>query len=438
MNVSVIGLGKLGSPLVATLASKGHHVVGVDLKQDLVSKISQGIAPVEETDLAKYLKKYKSDIKATTDTEKGVLETDITFIIVPTPSEENGSFSPVFVEEAALKIGRALKKKDTYHLVLLTSTVMPGTSERIKKLIEIISEKKCGNEFGFCYNPEFIALGSVIKNLLNPDLILIGESDKKAGDLTESFYKTCVDNKPYFARMNFVNAEISKISVNTFVTTKISYANMLSEICEKIEGANVDVVTATLGQDSRIGIKYIKGGGAFGGPCFPRDNVAFIHLAKKIGANSDIAQATHTINQNQTNRIVKLIKQNTNGDKPTVGILGLSYKPYTNVFEESQGFHLLNELSKDNINLTVYDPQIKKSDSKLDDIQVHFCKSAKECISTSDIVVITTNWPEFENLISSFINGKEKTIIDPWRMLKVDKIPKNVKYIPLGIGTKIN
>src|SRR5262249_18321581 len=158
---------------------------------------------------------------------------------VPTPSQADGRFSVQYVLQAGEKIGRALAKKDGWHLVVLSATVMPGSTRgKLAPLLEALSGKRCGEDLGICYNHEFIGLGSVIRDMLNPDMILIGESDERSGALLEQFYQGICDSKPDIRRMNHVNAELTKISVNTFVTTKISYANMLAEICETLPGAD--------------------------------------------------------------------------------------------------------------------------------------------------------------------------------------------------------
>ena len=193
-------------------------------------------------------------------------------------------------------------------MVVITSTVMPGsTGGEIKAALEAASGRKVGPDLGLCYNPEFIALGSVVRDMLYPDSILIGESDTKAGDVLQTIYLQMCEKKPPVQRMNFVNAELTKISVNTYVTTKISYANMLADICDRLPGADVDVVTKALGADTRIGSKYLKGAMGYGGPCFPRDNVAFAALARKIGARADVAEATDRINNHQIDRLTGLV-----------------------------------------------------------------------------------------------------------------------------------
>ena len=281
MRISVIGLGKLGCPLAVVLATKDHVVVGVDLDESTVASVAAGIAPVEEPRLQELLTAaHKADrISATSDVSEAVRRTAVTFVVVPTPTDDSGGFSLDAVLTAMEEIGHVLRERDDFHLVVLTSTVLPDSMRaRVLPTLEHASGKTCGADFGLCYNPEFIALGSVVADLLNPDFILIGESDERSGDLLASIYDGVCENEPAMARMGFANAEVTKLAVNTFVTTKISYANMLAELCERIPGGDVDTVTRAIGLDSRIGGKYLRGATAYGGPCFPRDNVALAAL----------------------------------------------------------------------------------------------------------------------------------------------------------------
>src|SRR5579872_7504814 len=206
MKLSIIGLGKLGAPMAAVMAQKGHMVVGVDVNPDFVAAIREGRAPVSEPGLAETIQANRERLTATLDYEEAILATEATFIIVPTPSNPDGRFSVRFVLSAAEKIGAALRKKSEWHLVVLSSTVMPGaTGGQLLPALEAASGKRCGIDFGLCYNPEFIALGSVIRDMLNPDMILIGESDERSGTLLERFYKGVCDSSPSIQRMNYVN-----------------------------------------------------------------------------------------------------------------------------------------------------------------------------------------------------------------------------------------
>ncbi len=434
MKISVIGLGKLGLPLATTIASKGFQVIGVDINKKVIEDVNNGCTSLQEPNLLALIKKYKYNLSATFDVKEAVLETEITFIITPTPSQKNGYFSLKYVNDAAREVASALKVKQGYHLVVVVSTVMPESTEKIKTILEKDSGKKCIEDFGLCYNPEFIALGSVIYNLLNPDFILIGESDKKAGDILQKFYEKYCDNEPAIARMNFVNAELAKISVNTYVTTKISYANMLSGICEKLPGGDVDVVTQAIGLDSRIGKKYLKGGTAFGGPCFPRDNIAFVSLSRNLRVASYLAKATHRMNLRQIDRLTEIVLQYKD-DNSTVGILGLSYKPFTDVIEESPGFLLAQQLIKKNITVCLWDPLALDNAERSLGKSARYAGSVKECIENSQVLVITTEWSEYKNINSSWFEGKPKVIIDPWRILSSKQLTEKVKYLPLGTNS---
>ena len=191
--------------------------------------------------------------------------------------------------------------------------------------------------------------------MLYPDSILIGESDTKAGDMLQTIYLQMCEKKPPVQRMNFVSAELTKISVNTYVTTKISYANMLADICDRLPGADVDVVTKALGADTRIGSKYLKGAMGYGGPCFPRDNVAFAALARKIGARADVAEATDRINNHQIDRLTGLVAKFAKAGT-RIALLGLCYKPQTPVVEESHSVKLAARLADAGYIVSVHDP----------------------------------------------------------------------------------
>src|SRR5260370_4578130 len=269
--VNVVGLGKLGAPLAAVLAGRGCGVIGLDVTKTLGDAPTGGKMPIVEPQLNELIAANRQRLSATMGGRKAVQESDASFVIVPTPSDQTGFFSNRFVLQAMATLGKALRNKTGYHMVVITSTVMPGTTgSEIKAALEAASGRKVGPDLGLCYNPEFIALGSVVRDMLFPDSILIGESDTKAGDMLQTIYLQMCENKPPVQRMNFINAERTKISVNSYVTTKISYANMLADICDRLPRADLDAVTKALGADTRIGPKYLKGAMSYGGPCFPR------------------------------------------------------------------------------------------------------------------------------------------------------------------------
>src|SRR6266446_2170736 len=403
MKVSVIGLGKLGSPMAACLAAKGLDVIGIDTDPRKVEAINQGRPPVHEPGLREMLAQAKGRLSAGTAIEDAARATEATFVVVATPSEPEGGFSLRYVEPVCAAIGRALAKRGGYHLVCLTSTVMPGMT------------------------------GGAVRDFLDPDMVLIGESDKQAGDFLEAIYRRVCENNPAAARMSFVNAEITKLAVNSYITTKISFANMLARISECSTGADVDVITSALGLDSRIGPKYLKGAVSYGGPCFPRDNLAMSELARQLGVPQDLPQTVDRFNRSQ---IFWLADQVTTRTKGRVGILGLTYKPGTDVVEEAAGFLLAGELAKRGLSVSAYDPGFAASPSAKLPAGVGLSPTAKDCVQQSDLVVLATPWPEFAALaLDEWVRpAPPRLVIDCWRVLGHLRDSPRVDYLALGFG----
>jgi UDPglucose 6-dehydrogenase len=434
--VSVIGMGKLGAPMAAAMAARGLRVIGVDADAAKIGAIDRGLAPIYEPGLAETLFLAQGRLTATQSVEDAVRDSDITFIVVATPADADGSFSLRYVLPVCEAIGRTLASKREFHVVALTSTVMPGsTGGDVRQALEQASRKRAGTDFGLCYSPEFIALGSVIRDFLNPDLLLIGESDERAGALLESLYRTVCENRPPVARMNLVNAEIAKLAVNTYVTTKISFANLLARLCERVPGASVDVVTGAIGLDSRIGGKYLKGAISYGGPCFPRDNLALIALADRLGVPAGLPRATHEFNRAQIDELAEMVEQHLCAGEGA-GILGLTYKPNTDVTEEAAGLLLAQELAKRKVPTVAFDPKGHvRAESALGN-DVHLAASAEECIAQSGVVVLATPWPEFLAIPTErwARKGSPRVVIDCWRALKRLELAEGIRYLGLGIG----
>jgi UDPglucose 6-dehydrogenase len=437
-SVSVIGLGKLGAPMAACFAARGFTVYAVDLDPQKVDAISRGMPPVHEAGLAKLFAETRGRITATNDIEFGVSASEATFVVVATPSEVDGGFSLRYVIPTCESIGRALRAKSAYHLVAVTSTVMPGSmGGEIKSALERASGKRCGVDFGLCYNPEFIALGTVIHDFYHPDFLLIGESDPRAGDVLSEIYKRTCKNSPAIARMNWINAEITKLSVNTYITTKISYANMLARLCEKLPEADVNVVTGALGLDTRIGAKYLKGAVSYGGPCFPRDNRALAALAARVGASSGLAEATDIFNRAQIKSLAEIVKSHRS-ESDVIGILGLTYKPNTDVVEESFGLLLAVEFSSTNLPVIVYDPSGDATPALSNYKNIRVASSAQKCIAEAHVVVLATPWQEFRDLRAALWarprHSAPRVVIDCWRVLAHLDGVEGVRYVKLGFG----
>jgi len=435
-SISIVGLGKLGSPMAVCFAARGFDVWAVDADAQKIEALNRGIPPIQEPGLAELLRESQGRLKAIQDTERAVRESEATFIVVGTPSEPSGDFSLRNVLPTCQVIGRALRAKQAFHLVVLTSTVMPGsTGGEVKAALERASGKRCGEDFGLCYNPEFVALGTVIRDFYSPDFLLIGESDPRSGKMLAELYQRVCKNSPTAARMNFINAEITKLAVNTFITTKISYANMLARLCERLPEADVNVITDTLGLDSRIGPKYLKGAVSYGGPCFPRDNRALAALAVRAGAFPDLAEATDRFNRAQIKWIADLVRRHYSGNG-SIGILGLTYKPDTDVVEEAFGLLLAQELSSANLPVVAYDPSAEGARALCTYKTVRLAGSAQECIAQSDVVVLATPWQEFREIPAAqwVRHSRARAVIDCWRALNHLEGVDGVDYVRLGFG----
>jgi UDPglucose 6-dehydrogenase len=435
MKISVIGLGKLGSCSAACFASKGFEVIGVDLNKDFVQAINNGNTPIQEPGLQELITKAHSNLSATHDFAAAIDKSDVSFLIVPTPSQPDAHFSDKYLLSALEQLAAALKKSTkAYHLFVITSTVSPGTTESsLIPAIELKSGRKLNEGFGVCYNPEFIALGSVIHDFLNPDLVLIGESSTEAGDKLESIYRIVCSNKPNIVRMSLVSAEITKISLNSFVTMKISFANTLASLCESIPNADVDDITKALGADKRISPYYLKGGLSFGGPCFPRDNRAFSAFAKTYGIDAHLAKATDAVNEFHARQIVKTILNYVAKNKSkSVAVLGLAYKPNTPVIEESPAIRIIDELLKHNLEVIAFDPLAQENAKARFGDKIVYAASARDCFTHSSICIITTQADEFRAIDSSYIQKDPTIVIDCWRILAKDKLGPKVKYMEIG------
>ncbi len=434
---SIVGLGKLGASMAAAIASRGYNVIGVDINQRAVDLINAGHAPVQETRLEETIAANWERLRATHNHQEAILNSDVSFVIVPTPSDGRGAFSLQYARWAFQEIGRALAEKKNYHNVVLTSTVLPGSTRYgLLPVLEKESGKTCGRDFGLCYSPEFIALGSVIHDFLNPDLTLIGEFDDRAGSQLETCYAQIMENHPPCRRMSLENAELTKVALNTFVTTKITYANMLAEMCSRIPGGDVDVVSNALGMDTRIGRKYLTGGLGYGGPCFPRDNVALGYFARAVGCEANLAETTDRLNRSSAEKLAQSLCSIIQPGA-TVAILGLAYKPYSHVIEESQGIYLARELAAAGLRVVGYDPLAKEmARQELTDKAV-VLEDLKACLQQADAVVIATPDPEFRALqLSDFPDRNPRVVVyDCWRILreKLESVPQ-VRYIALGVG----
>ncbi len=438
MTVSVVGLGKLGGCMAAALASRDLDVIGVDVDPRAVEAVNGGRAPVVEPGLAERIAAADGRLRATTDALAAVRASDITFVIVPTPSEESGAFSLEHVAAALREVGTALSEKDAYHLVVVTSTVLPGsTRHALLPILEHASGKRAGADFGLCYSPAFIALGSVLRDFLNPDFVLIGELDERSGDILAGLYGRLLENDPPVRRMSLENAELTKLALNTFVTVKITFANMLADLCERIPGGDVDRVTSAIGLDRRVGEAYLKGGLGYGGPCFPRDNQALGFFARALSTTAALPEVTDAANRRFTERVLERLRPLA-ARGATIGVLGLAYKPGTPVVEGSQSLVIARELALAGARVLGYDPLAGEQAAAALGELVTIVDSADACLDAAEAVLVTTPDEAFRAIRPDRIrrNGHGALLlVDFWRALDHLRDAPGVVYVPIGRNT---
>ena len=411
MNLAVIGLGKLGLPLAALLASSGNLVKAFDVQEAVRSAIKSKDVQTNEPGLLDLLAREDIQLNIVESVSEAITDVEAVFLIVPTPSLPTGPFTNEYLIDVISKIGSALVPSQRL-VIDVVSTVMPGSCDGpLRHALEKSSGRRLDENLGLCYNPEFIALGSVLHDMEYPDMHLIGQSSEWAGEVVERALTSIIKREVPSRRMNLKEAELVKIAVNNYVTMKISFANMLYQAALTLDDVNIDTVTNAIGLDSRIGTKYLKAAAPYGGPCFPRDTRALSFLYSELGLANSLSAATDSANKNHAEFIAKYIKQSTFADA-RIGICGISYKTGTQVIEESPGMAIGHLLADEGHEVRFWDDE---EAIPFDSEKVFYPEnSAESLVSGVDFVVITrplNDVKEFYEILNKF----KKPYLDLWR-----------------------
>ena len=394
MDISIIGTGYVGLVTGACFAKLGHNVICVDIDKKKIDAINNGTSLIYEEGLDEILSTYHDRINATSDYSRALNNTTITFICVGTPSHQDGTMDISYVLQAAEEIGRQLKNKKTWHLVVVKSTVVPGTSQNnVLPVLEKHSGKKTGNDFGLAMNPEFLREGKAIHDFLHPDRIVIGSYDKKSRDLLHTVYEhfdcPIVD-------VSLTAAEMIKYASNAFLATKISFINEIGNMCKKLE-IDAYQVAEGMGFDSRIGRAFLESGIGWGGSCFPKDVQALITWAEQKKELPQILKSVVEVNKQQPLKLIEILRQHIpHLTGKTIGVLGLAFKPNTDDIRESRAIPIISQLLQEGVTIKTYDPKAMKRFKQLFP-QVQYCSSAEDVLA-SDAVLIVTKWDEFKQL----------------------------------------
>jgi len=333
--VSVIGIGKLGLCFALTLEKSGYNVVGVDIVEDYVKSINDKRLVTSEPGVREHLRASKN-FRATVDIREAVEHSDILFVVVATPSLSNGGYDHSQIDSVVEKLSSSGRQARTKHLIIC-ATVMPGYTDKI-------TERLKGEGFVASYNPEFIAQGSILRDQQSPDLVLIGEGNENIGDTLENIYNNICVNSPSIKRMSPLSAEICKISLNCFLTTKIAFANMIGDLAVTA-GAQADKVLEAIGTDTRVGNKCLRYGFGYGGPCLPRDNRALMAYAEEKDVKVPISVASDESNFLHLKFQVEKFLKDTDKEEDVI-IEQVTYKPGTVILEESQELKFAVEIAE--------------------------------------------------------------------------------------------
>lgn len=403
MRISIIGAGYVGLVTGVCLAKLGNRVIFVDSDEEKVEAIRKGRCPIYEKGLEEILRTTKVEIAC--DLGHAIKTTEISFICVGTDTSNDGiSIDLKYVREVVDEIGKAL---NNYHLIVVKSTVIPGTTEEV--IIPLLEKhgKKASRDFGICVNPEFLREGDAIEDFLHPTRIIIGEMDTKAGDILTQLYRNF--NCPIL-RSNLRTAEMIKYASNAFLAAKISLINELGNICKRL-GMDIYEVAEGMGYDERIGNKFLNAGIGFGGSCLPKDLRALIAKSREIGYEPKILEEALNLNNKQPLRVIELLKRHIPDLKDRdIGILGLAFKANTDDIRESRAIGIVDALLKEGARIKAYDPLAMDNFNKLfPQLQYRNAENVLKC----EAILILTDCEEFENL-----DYTGKIVIDGRRVLK--------------------
>ena len=438
-SVSFIGLGYVGLCTAAVLASRGMKIIGVDIDGEKIAKLAKGETPLHEPRLASMLKSAIKNrrIQFTTDIDR-VVEADVTFITVGTPSNQDGSISLTFVKKAAEDVGSAIRGADAYHLVVVKSTVIPGTTTGlVRPMLESSSGKPCGPKLGLCSNPEFLAEGSAITNTLHPDKIVIGANDEKSGDKLVKLYQ-----RIYRARKiptiitNPTTAETIKYASNAFLATRVSTINTIANICQRLPSGDVETVAKAIGLDPRIGSLYLKAGPGYGGSCFHKDIQAFIAFSRGLDYDPVLLTAVEEVNRRQANEIVKLSRKLLGTlENRRIAVLGLAFKKDTDDVREAASLRVIEELVNNSASVSAYDPMAIENARKVLPQQVELATDSRSCLKGAECCILMTEWDEFRQLKPRAFKTLMRTpnIVDARRIRRQGDF-QGFNYLAVGLG----
>ena len=438
MKIVVVGSGYVGLVTGACFAEIGVNVACVDVNAEKIGQLTKGTIPIYEPGLEGIILRNieKKRLSFSTDIKEGLAGSEVIFIAVGTPSEEDGSADLKHVLEVAKQIGRLLNN----HIVVVTKSTVPvGTSEKIRKTIQDeLDKRKVSVKFDMASNPEFLKEGAAVEDFMKPERIVIGIDNENTGEIMMRLYKPFVLNNHPILFMDIASAEITKYAANAMLATRISFINEMANLCD-ILGADINYVRKGIGSDSRIGSKFLYPGTGYGGSCFPKDIKAIIKTAEDKGYEMKVIRAVEKANDYQKNVIFTKMSKffNNNMKNKVIGIWGLSFKPKTDDIREASSLVLIDQLLNAGARVKAYDPAAMNEAKKKIGDKIEYLADPYDAVINVDALALMTEWSEFHlpdfNRMAGIMKGKVifdgRNIYDPGEL-------KRLGFVYFGIGRR--
>lgn len=395
MKIAIVGTGYVGLVSGTCFAEMGSHVTCIDINEQKINDLKQGIIPIYEPGLDELVKRNVGygRLKFSTSLADTIDNVDIVFSAVGTPPDEDGSADLTYVLEVARTFGQNIKK---YTILVTKSTVPVGTAEKVKGVIrEELDKRGVDIEFDVVSNPEFLKEGSAIKDFMSPDRVVVGVESEKARQMMARLYQPFLIQNFRVIFMDIPSAEMTKYAANAMLATRISFMNDIASLCELV-GANVDSVRKGIGTDDRIGKRFLYAGCGYGGSCFPKDVKALIHTAHEHGINMEVIEAVESVNEKQKSIVYRKLVQNLGDVKgKTIALLGLAFKPETDDMREAPSLVTIDLLLKAGASVRVFDPVAMDECRRRIGYAVTYCANLYDAVAGADAIALMTEWRQF-------------------------------------------
>ncbi len=438
--IAIAGTGYVGLISGACLADFGHSVICVDKNTEKINLLKKGKTPIFEPGLEDIIERTEKSgrLKFTSNLKTAIQESEVIFIAVGTPTTEDGNADLQAVESVAREIAKHI---NSYKVIVDKSTVPIGTARKVQSWIkDELKKQNRSQDFAIVSNPEFLREGSAIQDFTHPDRVVIGAESKQALSIMKEVYRALYINETPYIETDLETAETIKYAANAFLAVKISYINEIANLCEKV-GANVQTVAKAMGRDPRIGAKFLHAGPGFGGSCLPKDTMALVNIAKKLGAPVKMVETAIDTNEKQKEKMLEKITRalDYKAKGKTICFLGLAFKPNTDDIRKSPAIKIIPELIQEGAQINACDPQaIANTKIELKDYekQIKYFDDEYEAMKNADCIVLITEWNRYRTLDIKKVNKiLRKTIFCDLRNVYSREVMENAGFTYIGVGT---